>query len=141
MRICAVELKSNEAIICILALENGLFNVPDCRARKLTLTDIHSAKALSAFQGEFAKLLNDYQVSKVVIRERPTKGKFAGSAAGFKMEAAMQLIEGFSAEVVTNTAIKESLKRTPLEVSPKDVGLKQFQEGAFTTGFAYLNAK
>ncbi|WP_417347770.1 DUF3010 family protein [Ferrimonas sp.] len=141
MRICAVELKSNEAIICILALEKGLFNVPDCRARKLTLTDIQGTKALHAFQSEFAKLLSDYQVDKVVIRERPTKGKFAGSSAGFKMEAAIQLIDGADAQVVTNTAIKESLKRTPLEVSTKDVGLKQFQEAAFTTGFAFLNAK
>ncbi|TKB53989.1 DUF3010 family protein [Ferrimonas aestuarii] len=141
MKICAVELKSNEAIICLLGLDKGLFNVPECRARKLSLNHGHSSKSLKAFQAEFIKLVKDYHVDKVVIRERPMKGKFAGSAIGFKMEAAMQLAEGVDAEVISTTDIKESLKRQPVEYSMKDLGLKQFQETAFATGFAYLNRK
>ncbi|SDI85963.1 Protein of unknown function [Ferrimonas sediminum] len=141
MKICAVELKSNEAIVCILGLDRGLFNVAECRARKLTLNDGTAVKPLKAFQAEFAKLVSDYKVDKVVIRERPMKGKFAGSAIGFKMEAAMQLAEGIDVEVVSGTAIKESLKRQPVDIGMKEVGLKQFQEHAFATGYAYLNMK
>lgn len=139
MRICAVDFKSNEANICLLESNQGLFEVPECRARKFTLTDVASAEQIRNFQKQFAKLMEDYKVDKIVIRERPTKGKFAGSAAGFKMEAALQLIDGVEAEVFPSSEMKESLKRNPVLVSLKEVGLKQFQEQAFITACAYLN--
>lgn len=139
MRICAVDLKSNEANICLLEINQGLFNVPDCRARKFTLTDAASTEEIRLFQKQFTKLMVDYAVDKIVIRERQTKGKFAGSAIGFKLEAALQLIEDIECEVFMSKDMKESMKTNPLKVSLKEVGLKQFQEQAFTTACAYLN--
>ncbi|MBV7296557.1 DUF3010 family protein [Enterovibrio paralichthyis] len=139
MRICAVDLKSNEANICLLELTQGLFDVPDCRARKFTITDGASGEQIRHFQKQFAKLMEDYKIDKIVIRERPMKGKFAGSAIGFKMEAALQLIDGVDCEIMTASEMKESLKRNPVMVSLKEVGLKQFQEQAFQTACAYLN--
>ncbi|PKF50743.1 DUF3010 family protein [Enterovibrio nigricans] len=139
MRVCAVDFKSNEANICLLDLNQGLFDVPDCRARKFTISDAASTDQIRNFQSQFVKLMEDYKVDKIVIRERPMKGKFAGSAIGFKLEAALQLIETIDCEILTASAMKESLKRTPVLVSMKDVGLKQFQEHAFQTACAYLN--
>ncbi|MFT6916501.1 MAG: hypothetical protein ACJAWL_002841 [Motiliproteus sp.] len=139
MKICSVELKSNEAIICLLTLAEGLFALPDCRARRLTLTDVNSTEHLKKFQFDFAKLMTDYSVDKVVIRQRPTSGKFAGSSVGFKLEAAIQLIEGLDVETLSNTMIKDSLKHTPMPIPFNETGLKGFQEAAFTTAVAYLN--
>ncbi|MDD1792177.1 DUF3010 family protein [Enterovibrio makurazakiensis] len=139
MRICAVDFKSNEANICLLELKEGLFDVPDCRARKFTIIDGSSTEQIRHFQKQFAQLMTDYKVDKIVIRERPMKGKFAGSAIGFKLESALQLIQDMECEVFTASAMKESLKRNPVMVSLKEVGLKQFQEHAFTTACAYLN--
>jgi len=139
MKICSVELKSNEAIICLLSLADGLFALPDCRARRLTLNDVNSTEHLKKFQFDFAKLMTDYRVDKVVIRQRPTSGKFAGSAAGFKLEAAIQLIDGLEVETVSSALIKESLKHTPLPIPFSETGLKGFQEAAFTTAVAYMN--
>lgn len=139
MKVCGVELKSNEAIICLLSLTDGVFNIPDCRARKLTLTDMHSQEALVAFQKEFSKLMQDYSVDKVVVRQRPTKGKFAGGAAGFKMEAAMELIPDLEVHSLTNTEIKTLIKHNPLPVPFSETGLKAFQEGAFSTAYAFLS--
>lgn len=139
MRICAVDFKSNEANICLIEIDQGLFNVPDCRARKFTVTDATSTEQIRLFQKQFAKLMEDYSVDKIVIRERPMRGKFAGSAVGFKLEAALQLIEGMDCEVFKTSEIKQSLKQNPPKVSLKEVGLKQFQEQAFDTAFAYLN--
>lgn len=138
MRICGVELKSNEAIICLLSLENDVFQLPDCRARRVTLMDINTSKDLKDFQFAFAQLMQDYQIDKVVIRQRPTKGKFAGGAIGFKLEAAIQLIDGLSVSTIASTDIKASLKRNPVHIPFSETGLKTFQEPAFTTAFAYL---
>ena len=104
MIVCGVELKANEAIICLLTYSNGLYSLPDCRASRLSLQG-NSTEAMRAFQNTFAKLMEDYKVSTVAIRERQQKGKFAGSAVGFKIEAALQLINTVETVICTNAAI------------------------------------
>ena len=74
----------------------------------------------------------------MIIRQRQSKGKFAGSAIGFKLEAAIELIDGLEVIVFSPTDIKESLRRNPLAVPFSETGLKQFQETAFTTAYAWL---
>lgn len=138
MKVCGVELKSNDVNICLLSLADEVFQVPDCRARRLTLTDINSQESLKHFQATFAKLMLDYKVDKVIIRQRPMKGKFAGGAVGFKLEAAIELIDDLDVVVFSGNEIKESLKRNPVHVPFAETGLKVFQETAFETAFAYL---
>lgn len=139
MRICAVDLKNNEANICLLDQDQGLFNVPDCRAKKLTLNNPSDTQAVRDFQKQFAKLVEDYKIETIVIRERPTHGKFAGSAVSFKIEALLQVMGDIHCEVLSSNDIKQVLKSYPIMVSMKDLGLKQFQEQAFITAYAYLN--
>ncbi|MCG9580598.1 DUF3010 family protein [Vibrio tubiashii] len=136
MKICGVELKGNDAVICLLSHENGVVHLPDCRVAKLSIGNANDTQEMKKFQFSFAKLIEDYKIEKVVIRQRQTKGKFAGGAVGFKLEAAIQLIDDLKVEVVAPTAIKESLKRNPLGIQFKDTGLKQYQEQAFTTAYA-----
>ena len=138
MRVCGVEIKSNDAVICLLSMKDGIFDIPDCRFRKITLEKITSRESLKFFQFTFAKLMSDYKIDKVIIRERPTKGKFAGSAVGFKLEAAIQLIDNVEVELITPAAIKEYIKRNPISVAFVDTGLKSFQETAFSTAYGYL---
>ena len=73
MKICGVELTSNDAVVCLLHLENQQFNLPDCRVRKLSLPKAHSRGDLLHFQSSFKKLMSDYGVTKVAIKERAPK--------------------------------------------------------------------
>ncbi|OAN11476.1 hypothetical protein A3K86_21295 [Photobacterium jeanii] len=139
MKICAVELRSNEAIICLMNKNNGLLDIPDCRTQKFIIKDSLDNQEMRDFQFAFKKLLDDYQVDRVVIRTRETRGKFAGSAIGFKLESAIQLIDGLDVQFMSSTDIKQALKRTPLMVDFRGTGLRQFQEAAFTTAFAHLS--
>lgn len=139
MRVCAIDLKSNEANLCLLDLNQGLFNVPDCRARKFILQDPSRADQLRNLQQQFSKLIEDYKIDKLVIRERPMKGKFAGSSASFKIEAALQLLDNVECDILTNQEMKERLKDNPAQVNFKELGLKQFQAVAFETAYAYLS--
>ncbi|MEI8650686.1 DUF3010 family protein [Paraglaciecola sp. Hal342] len=138
MKVCGVELNSNDVNVCLLSLADDVFQLPDFRSRRLTLTNINSSKDLRYFQQTFAKLMADYQVDKVVIRQRPMKGKFAGGAVGFKLEAAIELIEDLDVVIMSPTDIKESLRRNPVHIPFAETGLKVFQETAFNTAFAYL---
>ena len=138
MRVCGVEMKGSEAILCLLAIDSGLFDIPDCRTVRLPLLKDQDSEQMKKFQFVFAKLAEDYKIDTFVIRERPQKGKFAGGAVGFKIEAALQLIAGCSCTVISATALKEKLKRFPLPVDFKETGLKVFQETAFLAAYAYL---
>ena len=138
MRTCGIEIKGSEAIICLMTLNNGLFELPDCRQNRFALSKDADQQQMRHFQFTVAKFIEDYQVKQLVIKERPQKGKFAGGAVGFKIEAALQLIAGCNCTLISATEIKEKLKRHPLPVDFKDTGLKVFQETAFLAGYAFL---
>lgn len=140
MKVCGVELKANDAIISLISLDEGLYTLMNCRTNRLTLSDPLNADALKKFQFDFEKLMSDYQIDHVVIKERLMKGKFAGGPVSFKLEASIQLINKPSVSMLSSSKIKQILKESPLSLSFQDTGLKQFQEQAFNTALAYLES-
>ena len=138
MKICGVELKGNDAIICIMSRENGLYDIPQIRVQKISLVDAGDAEQVQHFQFTFAKLMADYKVEKVVIRGRALKGKFSGGPVGFKLEAAIQLIKELSVEIVSGSTVKKTLAKSQVDIDFRDTGLKQYQETAFDTVFSYF---
>lgn len=138
MKICGVELKGNDAIICIMSRENGLYDIPNTRVQKISLVDAGDAEQVRDFQFAFAKLMEDYKVDKVVIRGRALKGKFSGGPVGFKLEAAIQLIKDLPVEILAGSFIKKALTRSQVDIDFRDTGLKQYQESAFETVFSFF---
>jgi cysteine synthase len=138
MRVCGVELKGNDAIICLMSLTDGLYALHECRIKKLSVNDASDSQQLKKFQFDFVKLMSDYQVERVVIRERMTKGKFAGGSVGFKLEAAIQLADDLNVSLLSSSKMKEIIKNSRVVMNFHDTGLKQFQEQAFMTAFSYL---
>ncbi|HIP75826.1 MAG TPA: DUF3010 family protein [Psychromonas hadalis] len=138
MRVCGVELIGNEAVIAIMQLKDGLYDVPSVRANKFVLVDPINTQPLQKFQFDFLQLMNDYKVDAVVIKQRALKGKYAGGSLTFKMEAALQMIEGIKVQVLCTAYIKEGLSNAQVTPDPLEVGLKKFQKHAMLTAFAYL---
>ncbi|TPH19248.1 DUF3010 family protein [Litorilituus lipolyticus] len=141
MKVCGVELKGNDAIVCIMSKENGLYDIPHTRVQKITLDNAGDAEQVQKFQFTFAKLMEDYQVSHVVIKGRALKGKFAGGPVSFKLEAAIQLISDLTVEILSGTFIKKELAKSQIDIDFRDTGLKQYQEQAFNSVFAFLESK
>ncbi len=141
MRVCAVEIKSNEMIFCLLEKKDGLFQIPDCRQHRLQLIKDQDAENLHKLQFTLKKLVEDYKVNAFVIKERMQRGKFAGSAVGFKIEALIQLIDTADTFILSSSEQKEILKRNPIPVDFVDTGLKKYQEGAFVTGYTFLSKR
>jgi len=135
MIICGVELTGSDAVISLLGLERGQFNVPECRVRKLTLKKAYLREDLRQFQFAFLKLMQDYDVEKVVIKERLTKGKFAGGAVSFKLESAIQLTAEIDVAMLSPAVIKSTLSEHPVPIPFSDTGLKVFQEAAFNVAY------
>jgi len=140
MKACGVEIKGNDAIICIMSKENNLYDIPNTRVQKISLDNAGDAEEVQKFQFTFAKLMEDYQVTDVLIKGRALKGKFAGGPIGFKIEAAIQLIEALHVEILAGSFIKKELAKSQIGIDFRDTGLKQYQEQAFGTVFAYLES-
>lgn len=138
MIICGIELTGSDAVVCLLKLDQGQFSLPECKVRKLTLRKNHTRADLQQFQTAFAELMVEYRVDRVVIKERMPKGKFAGGAISFKLEAAIQLISGIDLDVtlLSPALIKATLSANPLPIPFADTGLKVFQETAFVVAYA-----
>lgn len=141
MKACGVEIKGNEAIICIMSKENNLYDIPHTRVQKISLDNAGDAEEVQKFQFTFAKLMEDYQVTHVLIKGRALKGKFAGGPIGFKLEAAIQLISELHVEVLAGSFIKKELTKSQVDIDFRDTGLKQYQEQAFQSVFSYLEGQ
>ena len=138
MRTCGVEITGSDVLLCILTKDNDVFDIRDVRQTRFTLGDGNDTEVMRKFQFDFRKLMQDYQIDSVAIKERQPKGKFAGSAKGFKMETAIQLIDELDVQIFSATTIKEQLKRNPIPIDFEDTGLKKFQENAFISAYVYL---
>ncbi|HCV02824.1 DUF3010 family protein [Pseudoalteromonas sp. SSMSWG5] len=141
MRTCGVEITGSDVLLCILTKDNDVFDIRDVRQTRFTLGDGNDTEVMRKFQFDFRKLMQDYQIDSVAIKERQPKGKFAGSAKGFKMETAIQLIDELDVQIFSATTIKEQLKRNPIPIDFEDTGLKKFQENAFISAYVYLMRK
>ena len=141
MKICGVELTKNEAVIALLTEQDGMFMLPECRVRRIVCNKPDLANDLKYFQKTFKQLMDDYQIDVVVVKERMKKGKFAGGADGFKLEATIQLIDDLKVIMMNPTAQKQHLKHYPLPISFAETGLKKFQETAFMAAFSYYASK
>lgn len=137
MVICGVEISGNDAIIALLKVEEDMFYLPECRVNRIQCRNSDSQEDLIYFQKTFSKLVEDYKVEQVVVKARLKKGKFAGGADGFKLEAALQLIQNLKVHIMDNTELKENMKRYPLPITFNETGLKKYQETAFNAAFAY----
>ena len=137
MIVCGVELTGSDVVVCFLNMDRGQFNLPECKVRKLSLPKNHSREDLKQFQAAFAALMAEYGVTHVAIKERMPKGKFAGGAVSFKMEAAIQLITDIELTVtlLPSALIKSTLAANPLPIAFAETGLKAFQEAAFVCDY------
>lgn len=143
MIICGVELTASDAVLCLLKLDRGLISLPECKVRKLSLVKNHTREDLKQFQAAFAELMAEHEVTGVAIKERMPKGKFAGGAISFKLEATIQLIADPDLDVrlLPPALIKSTLAANPLPIDFEETGLKAFQETAFTAAYVGLMAK
>ncbi len=138
MRVCGIELKGGEAIICIVGHDSGVFDVPECRQRVFAVSHSAETDNIRAFHAAFIQLMGDYKVDEIAIIERDQKGKWAGSATSFKLEAAIQLTT-IPVTLISSATIKEQIKRNRLSVDFESLELKKFQKLAFEAAYAYHN--
>jgi len=131
MKICGIELKSNNAILVVL--DNKEF--VDLKIKKIILENDENQEDIRKFCNEFLLFLEKNEIEKIVIKKRAKKGNFAGGAVTFKMEGLIQLNPMCDVELISPQAISSFEKKNQVEYPES---LKKYQEQAFLTAYSYL---
>ena len=135
-RICGIELKSSAAILVVLETDEAIF--VDVELKKISLEDDESVDSIKAFYTAVINFIKDNQVDTIVVKKRAKKGRMAGGAISFKMEALIQLNGVAEVEFVSGQGIAAAHKKSAFEM-PK--GLKKYQEAAFMAASLYARTK
>ncbi len=129
MRICGIELKSNQAIFSVIEKQDDdIVIYIDMKVKKIILEEDETQESIRQFCNELLAFLIDNEIDKVMVKKRAKKGNFAGGAVTFKMEALIQLNPHCEVELVTAQAMSAFEKKNFFEY-PEN--LKKYQEQAY----------
>ncbi|WP_085899227.1 DUF3010 family protein [Kiloniella majae] len=131
MKICGIELKSNEAILVVIeaTLDGPVHH--ELPTRKISLGDSDKAVDVINFQRKISNFFRENDILKVAIKKRAKKGKFAGGPDTFKMEALIQAIPDLEVQLVTPQALAAMEKKQDI-IYPNS--LMKYQEVAYLAG-------
>lgn len=128
MKICGIELKSNNAIVSIIESSNEEINYIDVKLKKIILDNDEDKSSLLSFKNEIESFLTENHIEKVAIKKRAKKGTFAGGSITFKMEAVIQLNSICEVKFISSQAISKYTKKNEIEFPSL---LNKYQEQSY----------
>jgi hypothetical protein len=135
--VCGVDLKSNEARLCIVTVKSDEPTAISCKTKKITLADDKDCKSVNAFFQAVKSFATENKIDTFSIKSRAKNGLMAGGAISFKMEAIFQL-SGSEVSFVNAVALSKFAK-TNLGGIPS--GILKYQEDAYLCGAYILKDK
>jgi len=134
MKVCGIELKSNEARIVALEGHHENHEIIKTEYDKVKLVDSKDQKEVQTFRATMLEFFAYHDFDIIGIKERITKGRFAGGAISFKMEGLIQTADD-KVMLVHNMSMKSTLKDVELFTD----GLKKYQEEAYRVALFLLH--
>ena len=113
---CGIELKKNEARIVVLEGNPEDYIVVSTGITKIALDDPKNQDEVRFFYNECVAFLEEGDFDRIGIKERISRGRFAGGTTTFKIEGLIQNTE-FPVEIIHSSKIKSKLKDVDLDIS------------------------
>ena len=134
MRICGIELKSNNTISTLVDMQgDDIVDYIDMKIKKIVLEDDESRAEVISYKNSIDTFLKENSVEKIVIKKRAKKGTFSGGPVTFKMEGLIQLNPICEVELISPQAISSFEKKNEIEFP---TSLKKYQEQAFLAAYS-----
>jgi hypothetical protein len=127
---CGIELKGNEARIVVLEGNPEDYIVVSTGITKIALDDPKNQDEVRFFYNEFVAFLEEGDFDRIGIKERISRGRFAGGTTTFKIEGLIQNTD-FPVEIIHASKIKSKLKDVDLDISM----LEDYQVEAMRVAF------
>ena len=134
MKYCGIELKSNEArIVSIEVDDSGDYHYIATQTKKIKLDDPKSQEGTRSFRAAFNRFFQENSFDKIAIKERGKKGKFAGGADSFKMEGILLTLD-YPIELIHTATIKSRTKDKTLKTDQ----INAYQEEALKVALSLI---
>ncbi|WP_409288492.1 DUF3010 family protein [Pseudomonas sp. KCJK8927] len=134
-KICGIELKGSEAIVVLLKKNGAEYEYLDIEPRKIKLGDDESSDHVKSFFETFQNFARQHNIDVMVIKKRAQKGKMAGGAISFKMEALIQMNGISEVRFETGQGVAAAEKKVPFQLP---ANLNKYQEESFKTASLYV---
>lgn len=128
MKICGIELKASEAILALVASENGELTHLASAEKKIALVDDEDPVEVKAFYRRLQTLIDEQKITHVAIKKRGKKGDFAGGPVTFKMEGLLQMLEGCDVRLIAPQTLNAAQKKHNFAIP---AGLNKYQHDAY----------
>ena len=128
---CGIELKGNDAILVVINKDK----IIDTSSKKITLGDSKNQEDIKTFISNITEFMNRYKVDEIGIKERATKGRFAGGSVSFKMEGLIQNTR-FNVRLFHGRTIASKLKNIDIPTNK----ILKYQETALQVAY-FLSIK
>jgi len=102
-----IELKAKRAIYVAIEGTEEDFKVID--SGYFELQDSKDQSAIKVFHEKWMNMLNEGDFHSIAIKERISKGRFAGGALTFKMEGLIQLSD-YEIQIIHSAKLRSKLK-------------------------------
>lgn len=129
-RICGIELKSSDAVLAVVDLEEDELKYVETDPKRICLGDDENNGDVQSFFDAFCNFIRDNRIDQIVIKKRSKRGQMAGGAVSFKLEGLIQLSGTTPVELIAGQSIAAAQRRSPIEMP---TSLNQYQEQAFLT--------
>ena len=128
MKICGIELKSNNAIVSVIETSQTETSYINTKIKKFVIEDDEKIDSILKFKSEIESFLKEYNIEKIALKKRAKKGTFAGGAVTFKSEAIIQLNDVCEVSFISSQAITKYTKANEI-ILPNE--LNKYQEQAY----------
>lgn len=135
MRVCGCEISAREVRLAVVYLnDEGNVEMLRLKTTRIELEDDTSEADLRSFLGALNEFSSENEIDTFVIKTRAKKGRMAGGAVSFKIEALIQLVEGSKTRFVSPVALSHFAKK---EVEKYPEKMPVYMKNAFLSG-AYV---
>jgi len=134
-RVCGVELKSSDAILVVVEKTDENVELIDIGQKKINIGDDEITHEVKSFFDAFVEFVQNNKIDIVVLKKRAKKGKMAGGAVSFKLEALIQLNGIVDTVLISGQKIAAANKKDRLQI-PEE--LNKYQETAFMAACIYI---
>jgi len=136
MRICGIDLKSNNTILSVIDTDDeDIIVYIDMKVKKISLDNDENQNDIRQYCNDLLVFLKHNDIEKVVIKKRAKKGNFSGGAVTFKMEGLIQLNPHCEVELISSQSISSFSKKNEIEYPSN---LKKYQEVSYLTAMTSI---
>ena len=137
MRICGMEMRSNEIIVVVIDTADMDRRVIDIATKKMPLENDTDQQSLVSFAKAVESFLRDNRVDEVAIKGRGRRGNYAGGPTTFKMEAIVQYVAGRDVIIYPPQTVAAAKRNNDWPALPS---LNRYQHEAYYTALTALDS-